>query len=679
MAGITATYVDADTFTVATDMTLAFVVGRRVKCDCGVDGDKYGTVESSSYAALTTTVNLVSTNDDLTSNLVAVWFGIVSPGTLGSVPQHPHTGYEGSGGSVSSSFFYADPDETDQGAAGDGNTIKAFVDAVSTNTATICLRHNSGSATTTYTLTTSETIPSNITLEREDGAIIDGVGTLTINGPFKSGLSQAFGSSITIAFGDGFIKEVYPQWWGAVGDGATSNTAAIQSALDSGAVTVCISDGEFLTGALTVPSTVKRIYGDGTITASGTITAYDNIIDVSSNTDMIIDVAEIDVDATTYATNPAITLNSCTNIKIKNILFPGGGLRAVNMDGCTDCTFSHSTVTAYAERACLITNGANCVVDGIVTKAAGAADAIKAIGGTKHTVKNCVINEAAAPYFGIHFINVDTGWVLNNDLRNTAYEAIALGGTSRYIKVQGNHCEWEAGEGGDFGMSLSGTDGSNVVADCLVSKNTIYGSSKDGICVTNFSHRNVVDNNIIINCCRDDHAGSDSGIHVAGSVATPGVEDTVVSNNIISNTVGTHIAIGVKESVTVGSPDGTIVKGNICIDVATDVVLVGANSRSFGNSEEIVGGFTTLANDATPTVAGRFRFLTGGTTTITDFDDGYTGQIIRIISEHAVTITDGTNILLNGSGNFVMAATDTLTLICKADNKWYELARSDNT
>jgi len=55
------------------------------------------------------------------------------------------------------------------------------------------------------------------------------------------------------------------------------------------------------------------------------------------------------------------------------------------------------------------------------------------------------------------------------------------------------------------------------------------------------------------------------------------------------------------------------------------------------------------------------------------------GQVIEIVAEHGITITDGTNIFLNGSGNWTMAATDTLTLICKADGKWYELARSDNT
>ena len=72
---------------------------------------------------------------------------------------------------------------------------------------------------------------------------------------------------------------------------------------------------------------------------------------------------------------------------------------------------------------------------------------------------------------------------------------------------------------------------------------------------------------------------------------------------------------------------------------------------------------TTLADDATPTIEAGNLFKTGGTTTITDFDDGVVGQTIKILSAHSITITDGTNILLNGSGNFVMASGDVLVKV----------------
>mgnify|MGYP001559888766 CR=1 FL=1 len=99
-----------------------------------------------------------------------------------------------------------------------------------------------------------------------------------------------------------------------------------------------------------------------------------------------------------------------------------------------------------------------------------------------------------------------------------------------------------------------------------------------------------------------------------------------------------------------------------------------------GEISQLIDGYVgTLANSATPSVLNGRTWLTGGTTTITNFTDGVAWQKIEILAEHAITITDGTNIFLNGSVNFVMASSDSLELIQKADGKWYEQGRSDNT
>ena len=121
-----------------------------------------------------------------------------------------------------------DSTATDQGADTIGS-IKNYVDSIGTSEkATIYLIHNGLSNTTAYTLTTSETIPSNITFDIEDGAILDGAGIITINGPFpRISLSQCFGSSITVVFGDQSIKEAYPEWWG------TNNQVSILAAIKS--------------------------------------------------------------------------------------------------------------------------------------------------------------------------------------------------------------------------------------------------------------------------------------------------------------------------------------------------------------------------------------------------------------------------------------------------------------
>ena len=93
---------------------------------------------------------------------------------------------------------------------------------------------------------------------------------------------------------------------------------------------------------------------------------------------------------------------------------------------------------------------------------------------------------------------------------------------------------------------------------------------------------------------------------------------------------------------------------------------------------------TVLLDVATPTVlgiglAGKMGFVvSGGTTPITDFNDGVVGQVFTLLSAHALTITDGANIPLKGSVDFVMAAGDTLTLAMVNDQVWEEISRKVN-
>ena len=116
------------------------------------------------------------------------------------------------------------------------------------------------------------------------------------------------------------------------------------------------------------------------------------------------------------------------------------------------------------------------------------------------------------------------------------------------------------------------------------------------------------------------------------------------------------------------------------IDTIEDLnIALHGSMKALENKLADVGGpVTTLVNDATPTVSAGKVFKTGGTTTITDFDDGILGQTIKILSAHATTITDGTNILLNGSTNFVMASGDVLVLTMYNDQVWVEDSRQVN-
>lgn len=96
------------------------------------------------------------------------------------------------------------------------------------------------------------------------------------------------------------------------------------------------------------------------------------------------------------------------------------------------------------------------------------------------------------------------------------------------------------------------------------------------------------------------------------------------------------------------------------------------------NNPPIFDAILTLDNIATPEVALGNVWRTGGTTTITNFTGGTVGQWIEIISDHAITINDNSNIVLSGGANFVMKATDTLTLRMYDADVWTETSRSVN-
>lgn len=114
----------------------------------------------------------------------------------------------------------------------------------------------------TTTSAVSLTIPATMTVDFPAGSILSQAmaTTATFNGEVRGTLSQHFAGSGTIVFtASSHVSEVYPEWWGAIGDGSTDDSAAINAAcasiVDSGAVS--------FRSAATYLSTAQLLIGKG--------------------------------------------------------------------------------------------------------------------------------------------------------------------------------------------------------------------------------------------------------------------------------------------------------------------------------------------------------------------------------------------------------------------------------
>ena len=201
-----ATYSNGTTFTISGDQTAKISTGKLIWADLGAtDGVKASTISTASFGSGITTV--VIANSILTSNLRAV--SVVSsrngvfPTALGWVFGQ------------------------DYGSAGQ-TALNAALAVIGVNDRILSLGPG------TWSITADTTIPANVTLKPERGAILTFATTknLYINGHLDAGPHQIFSCSGTgqAVPGPGILKEAYPEWWGAKGDGTTDSTVAIGAA-----------------------------------------------------------------------------------------------------------------------------------------------------------------------------------------------------------------------------------------------------------------------------------------------------------------------------------------------------------------------------------------------------------------------------------------------------------------
>ncbi|MCD6600064.1 MAG: hypothetical protein J7L19_05810, partial [Dehalococcoidia bacterium] len=342
---------------------------------------------------------------------------------------------------------------------GNGKSAKAYIDTIgTTNGGTLVFRHNSGGATTTYQFSTDETIPSNIKVVIEKGAILSiaDTKTLTINGPFSAGIYQVFSGDGSVSFGTGAISEVWINWWGAdINESRANNTIYIQKAINAvtkntGDATVSavlrIPVGTFNVnnGTLTVPGNYSsgfHLKGSGWRNAS--VINGAGVGDTLFLEDAQYNVQISDLRITGDSDTTACISSQAQNVQFRNLYLSGAkiGLKIPDNTSRAAIFVDFCHITGNTEYGIYLASGGG-------------------IAGGVH-IKNSWISSNGS--LETHYqVYIHGGYVISfidNVVERTGSAkgvGLALGGSAAAIRVVGNECEGVGFEIGNAGNTING-------------------------------------------------------------------------------------------------------------------------------------------------------------------------------------------------------------------------------
>lgn len=169
-----------------------------------------------------------------------------------------------------------------------------------------------------WRVTTNLVVPEYITLRLKKGAsvIVPASTKLTIKGNFSAPVAPIFSGDGAIVFSS-TSQHVYPQWWGAKGDGRTDDTCAIQKSIDAGA-NIYLPEGVYILGKITS----KKNYLENLI-----LTLHSNLSIAGSGSKSVLRLADHILDNPNDNESNAHMMGgeNLSNVSIRKIQFDMNG------------------------------------------------------------------------------------------------------------------------------------------------------------------------------------------------------------------------------------------------------------------------------------------------------------------------------------------------------------------
>ncbi|MGA1864510.1 MAG: hypothetical protein ACMUHX_05560 [bacterium] len=508
--------------------------------------------------------------------------------------------------------YYIDYNESDQGVYGEGNSLKALLDKIdlSIESAIIFSHHPANGEKTIYTLGTNISIPYNIILEFQKGALlnIDTNVTIEINSPenicalpkqhIKTGKGKIF-----------FIQAgiVHPGWWGTPLDGYTDSSSYWKMIID----------------AVQPESTIELLPNACYyINTSGGVT-FSKKVYIKGHEARFICGPWIE-------NNPAITLIAPESIiedfevdcSSNHFDFTGD-----NDFQDTDDNFSNNLRSAIEIR------GDNTISRYLDIKTAVVGICYKGVTGGE--IHNCCITNSK---------------IKSNTSDANNYNAGIRICDSRDIIIYGNYVD-------GYGQNII-IGGSHKIEKIKIHSNKLLNASNNGIYISSGTEMEIWDNDVISFDCtgikvRDSYhnihhnriycdvtAGSISGINITGNGYDDGDgfngRDTIVNANIISGSATAGIMSSIHDNMNLKNPhiinnvinfdpapvkpaygifikglsNGSIISGNMAVGGHSFGLLMNGDSDHFHDNSLITDNcFIGGTNDAFAIVNLRNSFI----------------------------------------------------------------------
>lgn len=285
---------------------------------------------------------------------------------------------------------------------------------------------------------------------------------------------------------------------GAMGDGVTDDTEAIQALLNSGARVIYFPEGRYSVNTLNVPSSVHHIYGSGVLLQRS---LSQHILSVTNSSELIIEGLHFLGlgGSVSESLNSGIYVLSSSNVNIRNNTFSGCREHGIYIQGSSYVNVTHnevyntaggirftgvtnSTITRNTARDTSLPNGTFTVGIGLDSTDGHQHGVCRDIQITNNIVRNYVNSQAILLHAGVN-VNIQDN-IVTNVLIGVSINPYNSSDTTQNITVSNNSyvgtdTNGASPEFGNYGIFVGGGDGNSAATPThvIVDGNNISDSN----------------------------------------------------------------------------------------------------------------------------------------------------------------------------------------------------------